>query len=217
MNHPDYNPPTGPLEIVYEDEHLVAVNKPADLLTVPGKDPHLADCLESRLREVYPGIQLVHRLDHATSGVMVFARTKSARRALGIQFENRETSKFYTAEVWGHVAAERGYVDLPIIVDWEKKPKQKVSFKHGKPSRTNFEVLERRARTTYLRLEPYTGRTHQLRVHMLAMGAPIIGDRFYAEGAALTAADRLHLHSTELVVTHPETGQRLRFSSVVPF
>ncbi len=215
--HADYNPPNDPLDIVFEDDHLVAVNKPADLLSVPGKHPHLADCLESRLRDVYPGIQLVHRLDHATSGVMVFARTKAARRALGIQFENRETSKTYIAEVWGHVAAICGYVDLPIIVDWEQKPKQKVSFKHGKPSRTNFEVLERREHTTYLRLEPYTGRTHQLRVHMLAMGFPIIGDRFYADGEALAAADRLHLHSSDLTVTHPDSGERISFHAEPPF
>ena len=215
--HLDYNPPTDPIEILYEDEHIVAVNKPADLLSVPGKDPHLADCLESRLREIYPGIQLVHRLDHATSGVMIFARTKAARRALGIQFEKRETSKTYIAEVWGHVAAERGYVDLPIIVDWVNKPKQRVSFKHGKQSRTYFTVLERREKTTYLRLEPYTGRTHQLRVHALVMGHPIIGDRFYATGDALAAADRLHLHSSELTVTHPDTGERMTFRAEPPF
>lgn len=215
--HLDYNPPTDALEILFEDEHIIAVNKPANLLSVAGREPHLADCLESRLHDIYPGIQVVHRLDHATSGVIIFARTKAARRALGIQFEKRETAKTYIAEVWGHVAAARGYVDVPIIVDWEKKPKQRVSFKYGKPSRTYFTVLERREDTTYMRLEPYTGRTHQLRVHTLVMGYPIIGDRFYATGNALAAADRLHLHSAELTVTHPDTGERISFRTEPPF
>ncbi len=215
--HLDYNPPTEPLEILFEDPHLVAVNKPANLLSVPGKEAHLADCLESRLRVLYPGIQLVHRLDHATSGVMVFARTKAARRALGIQFEKRETAKTYIAEVWGRIGADRGYVDLPLIVDWENKPKQRVSFKHGKPSRTNYRVIERRDQTSILELKPITGRTHQLRVHTLALGFPIIGDRFYATEPALAAAPRLHLHSLNLAVNHPETGERLTFLTPVPF
>ena len=212
-----YAPTDDPVEVIHADGDILIVNKPADLLSVPGKALEHRDCLESRLRVLYPDTLLVHRLDMATSGVMVFARNKAAQRHLGMQFEKRMTRKVYVARVWGNVAGDSGVVDLPLIVDWPNKPKQKVCFDTGKPSQTRWEVIGRDGKTTRVRLFPLTGRTHQLRVHMLALGHPILGDRFYAEGAAFTAAGRMLLHAAELAFRHPNGGAEVVFSSEVPF
>lgn len=212
-----YAPTTDPVEVIHADDDILVVNKPADLLSVPGKALEHRDCLETRLREVYPDTLLVHRLDMATSGVMVFARNKAAQRHLGMQFEKRQTRKVYVARVWGDVAEDSGLVDLPLIVDWPNKPKQKVCFEAGKPSQTRWEVIGRDGETTRMRLFPLTGRTHQLRVHMLALGYPILGDRFYAQGAAFAAAGRMLLHAEELAFRHPVGGAEVAFSSKVRF
>jgi len=212
-----YAPTPDPVEVVHADADILIVNKPADLLSVPGKALEHRDCLETRLRDIYPDTLLVHRLDMATSGVMVFARNKAAQRHLGMQFEKRQTRKTYVARVWGNMVKNSGLVDLPLIVDWPNKPKQKVCLETGKPSQTEWQVLERDAETNRVRLYPLTGRTHQLRVHMLALGHPILGDRFYATGAAFQAATRMLLHAETLAFRHPVGGAEMHFHVPVPF
>ncbi len=211
-----YNPPSDPLEVLHEDAHIILVNKPSGLLSVPGKGEHLADCLISRLQVVFPTALLVHRLDRDTSGVMVFAQTPAAQRHLGLQFEKRMTKKTYVARVWGDVQGDEGTVDLPLIVDWPNRPKQMVDHENGKPAVTEWKVIKRGDNETRMRLMPKTGRSHQLRVHMLALGHPILGDPFYAEGEAL-AFPRLMLHSEELKLKHPEDGRGLKFRAKAPF
>ncbi len=212
-----YAPSDDPIEIIHIDEALLIVNKPSGLLSVPGRLEEHKDSLETRLREIYPDTLLVHRLDVPTSGVMVFARTKAAQRHIGMQFEKRQTRKTYVARVWGHLAEDSGHIDLPLIVDWPNKPRQKVCHETGKPSQTDWVVLEREADATRVRLHPTTGRTHQLRVHMMAIGHSILGDRFYADDAALMAAERLQLHAMELVLRHPVGGAEMVFTAEVPF
>jgi tRNA pseudouridine32 synthase/23S rRNA pseudouridine746 synthase len=211
-----YNPPTDPIEILHEDAHIVVVNKPSGLLSVPGRGEHLADCLIERLRLAFPQILLVHRLDRDTSGVMIFAQTPAAQRHLGQQFENRQTKKTYVARVWGQIAEKEGTVDLPLIVDWPNRPKQMVCHETGKPAVTDWKVVKRDETETRVRLMPRTGRSHQLRVHMLALGHPILGDPFYASGAALEYP-RLMLHSEELRVKHPDTGIGMKFRAKADF
>ncbi|MEE9453748.1 MAG: RluA family pseudouridine synthase [Paracoccaceae bacterium] len=206
-----------PLDIIHIDDALIIVNKPANLLSVPGKALEHADCLETRLRAEFPDTLLVHRLDMATSGVMIFARTKAAQRHIGMQFEKRQIGKTYVAKVWGHVAKDSGHIDLPLIVDWPNKPKQKVCHETGKTAQTDWKVLERDNTISRVALYPRTGRTHQLRVHMLAIGHPILGDRFYATGPAFTAADRMQLHACEITLRHPDGGAEMTFTSKVPF
>ena len=211
-----YFPPSGPLDILYDDHALLAVNKPAGLLSVPGRGAHLADCLITRIQASFPTALLVHRLDRDTSGVMVFALTPHAQRALGQQFEKRQTRKTYVARVWGQVTEKAGTVDLPLIVDWPNRPLQKVCHDTGKPAVTDWRLLRSTATESRLRLMPRTGRSHQLRVHMQALGHPILGDPFYAQGPAL-AFPRLMLHSEELRLNHPESGKGLSFRAPADF
>ena len=211
-----YSPPSGPLDILFDDHALLAVNKPAGLLSVPGRGEHLADCLLTRVQAAFPTALLVHRLDRDTSGVMVFALTAHAQRALGQQFEKRQTRKTYVARVWGQVGEKTGTVDLPLIVDWPNRPLQKVCHDTGKPAVTDWRVLRSSATESRLRLMPRTGRSHQLRVHMQALGHPILGDPFYAHGPALDFP-RLMLHSEELRLNHPESGKGLSFRAPADF
>ena len=201
-----YNPPQDPLDILHEDSHIIAVNKPSGLLSVPGKGEHLADCLMTRVQAVFPDALLVHRLDRDTSGVIVFALTAHAQRSLSMQFEKRTTKKTYVARVQGRVAEKTGTVDLPLIVDWPNRPLQKVCHETGKPAVTDWRVLKQDDEETRVRLSPKTGRSHQLRVHMLAIGHPILGDPLYAPETT-EAYPRLMLHSEELRINHPESGQ----------
>jgi len=211
-----YTPPQDPLEVLHEDHEIIVVNKPAGLLSVPGKGAHLADCLLSRVQEAFPTALLVHRLDRDTSGVMIFAQTPHAQRHLGLQFEKRQTKKAYVARVWGRLEPKTGTVDLPLIVDWPNRPRQMVCHDTGKQAVTDWRVLRYGDTETRVRLSPKTGRSHQLRVHMLALGHPILGDPFYAEGAA-AAYPRLMLHSEELRLRHPDGGAGQRFRAKVPF
>jgi len=214
----DYRPPTDPyLSIIYEDEDMVVADKPSGLLTVAGNHPDLADCLIARARETYPTATVVHRLDKDTSGILVMALNKKALAGIGIQFEKRQTEKSYVARVWGELDAETGRVDLPLATHWEQKPRQRVDFENGRPSQTNWQVIAREGGITRVRLFPLTGRTHQLRVHMMAIGNVILGDAFYAEGEPLEAADRLQLHAETLSFAHPRTGERLDFVVPCPF
>lgn len=211
-----YDPPRDPITILHDDAHLLAVVKPAGLLSVPGRGEHLADCLIARLAPVFPGILLVHRLDRDTSGVMVFALTPHAQRALAMEFEARKARKTYVARVAGRVTPDSGTVDLPLTVDWPNRPRQMVCHDTGRPAQTDWTVIRRDADETRVRLTPHTGRTHQLRVHMLALGHPILGDTIYAEGPARDHP-RLMLHAEELRLNHPETGKGLRFRASPPF
>ena len=213
-----YDPPMEPyLTVLHADDDLLVVDKPSGLLSVPGKAPEHADCVEARAKQQFPEARTVHRLDMDTSGVMVFALNPAAHRHLGLQFERRKVSKSYIAEVWGHPAADAGEVNLPLVCDWPNRPKQMVSFEHGRPAQTRWDVFKRKERSTLVRLSPLTGRSHQLRVHMLSLGHPILGDRFYADGEALTASPRLALHAECLTVHHPSGGERVTFSSSCPF
>jgi tRNA pseudouridine32 synthase/23S rRNA pseudouridine746 synthase len=214
----DYRPPLG-LDIVHEDGRLIVCNKPAGLLTVAGKDPSLADCLEARVQARYPdrpATKVVHRLDKDTSGLILLAFDKAALGALGSQFEHRMIAKYYIARVWGDVEGDTGVIDLPLATDWENKPRQRVDHARGRPSRTQWQVIARDGRTTRLKLIPLTGRTHQLRVHMLELGHPILGDPFYSTGEAFAAADRLQLHAEELGFNHP-SGHWVNFRVPAPF
>ncbi len=202
----EYNPPTDPwVDIVFEDDHILAVNKPSGLLSVPGRAPEHHDSMWSRLHETYPEIQVVHRLDMCTSGLMLLAKSKHAESALKKQFQFRLTHKVYYARVWGQLAQDEGVIELPLICDWPNRPKQKVCFEDGKPSKTLFQVAKREEKTTIVRLLPITGRSHQLRVHMQALGHPIVGDEFYSEGEAFQFSDRLELHAAELSFYHPRS------------
>ncbi|MCE8517399.1 RluA family pseudouridine synthase [Ruegeria pomeroyi] len=212
----NYTPPQDPLDVIHEDAELIVVNKPAGLLSVPGRGAHLADCLLSRVQAGFPGALLVHRLDRDTSGVMVFAQTPHAQRNLGRQFEERKTRKTYVARLWGRLAPKTGTVDLPLIVDWPNRPRQMVCHETGKPAVTDWRVLRYEGDTTRVRLFPRTGRSHQLRVHCQALGHPILGDPFYATGAA-QAFPRLMLHSEELRLKHPESGRSMTFRAPAPF
>jgi len=213
-----YAPPLEPfLSVLHVDNDLLIVDKPSGLLSVPGKAAEHADCIEARARKVHPEARIVHRLDMDTSGVMVLAMNAAAHRHLGLQFERRKTEKTYVAEVWGTVSGDEGTVELPLVCDWPNRPKQMVSFEHGKPAMTKWQVVARKERTTRVRLFPYTGRSHQLRVHMLSIGHPIIGDRFYADCEALAASPRLALHAESLTLHHPTGGDRVQFSAACPF
>ncbi|WP_417667694.1 RluA family pseudouridine synthase [Roseibium sp.] len=213
-----YDPPQMPrLEVLHSDEDLLVLNKPSGLLSVPGKAAEHADCLEARAKEQFPDARIVHRLDMDTSGVIVMAMNAVSHRHLGLQFERRKTAKVYVAEVWGQVPQDSGEVDLPLRCDWPNRPKQMVCHEHGRAALTRWEVVSRSTKSTRVRLFPVTGRSHQLRVHMLSLGHPILGDRFYAEGEALTMATRLCLHAEELTLHHPTGGERVTFRAACPF
>lgn len=212
----EYNPPDDPIEVLYEDSHVLAVNKPSGLLSVPGKGEHLADCMLSRVQIAFPDALLVHRLDRDTSGVMVFALTAHAQRSMSMQFESRGTKKTYIACVAGEVLEPEGEIDLPLIVDWPNRPRQMVCHETGKPAITVFKRASVDIGRTRLKLFPKTGRSHQLRVHCLAIGHPILGDPLYAPDT-VRDVPRLLLHSEELRINHPESGQGLRFRAKCPF
>lgn len=214
-----YNPPREPwLHILYQDAHIMVVNKPSGLLSVPGRLEEHKDSVMTRIQRDFPQAESVHRLDMATSGVIAVALTKAAERELKRQFREREPSKCYVARVWGHPAAEKGVVDLPLICDWPNRPKQKVCFETGKAAQTEYEVLEYLAdNSARVALKPITGRSHQLRVHMLALGHPILGDGFYAHPEAKARAPRLLLHAESLTITHPAFGNSMTFRQPADF
>jgi tRNA pseudouridine32 synthase/23S rRNA pseudouridine746 synthase len=211
-----YTPPDDPLRLIHHDTAIVVADKPAGLLSVPGRGTERADCLIGRIRGVFPEVLLVHRLDLDTSGVMVFALTKAAQGELGRQFEARTVRKAYVARLSGQLEANEGRVDLPLIVDWPNRPRQHVNHETGRPAVTDWKVLSRGADETRVRLMPLTGRSHQLRVHMAEIGHPILGDPLYASGAA-AEFPRLMLHAERLRFRHPETGRTVTFASPVPF
>lgn len=201
--------------IHFVDQALVVAEKPAGLLSVPGRLEENKDCLVTRLQQHYPDVMTVHRLDQVTSGVMLYARGKAMQIALSKQFEQRQVSKRYEALVQGLVEGESGEIDLPLICDWPNRPKQMVSVELGKPSLTRWRVLARdaAAQTTRVELEPVTGRSHQLRLHLASMGHPIVGDVMYDAQPAV----RVCLHARRLGFAHPLSGVALEFVSECPF
>ncbi len=205
--------------LIHLDDALLAVDKPADLLAVPGRGPANADCVASRVQAHYPEALIVHRLDMATSGLLLMARGAAMQRALSIAFAERRVEKQYIAVVQGLLADEAGEIDLPLIADWPNRPRQKVDHAIGKPSLTRWQVLARdvRGHRTHVALQPVTGRSHQLRVHLMAIGHPIVGDNLYAPDPVAGAAPRLLLHASRLSLTHPATGLPLLLHSPAPF
>ncbi|TDQ59422.1 ribosomal large subunit pseudouridine synthase A [Mesocricetibacter intestinalis] len=215
----EYNPPVQPwLDILYHDNHIMAVNKPSGLLSVPGNRPQYYDSVMSRIKDKYGFCEPAHRLDMATSGVLLFALSKAADSELKRQFRERETRKHYQALVWGHPAHAQGRVSLPLICDWENRPRQKICFERGKSAVTDYQVLEWLPNNSArVKLTPITGRSHQLRLHMLALGHPILGDKFYAHPQAKAMAPRLYLHAQSLQITHPISGEVIRFECQADF
>jgi tRNA pseudouridine32 synthase / 23S rRNA pseudouridine746 synthase len=218
MNDFLYNPPTEPwLDTIYKDKDMIVFNKPAGILSVPGRDVERHDSLYSRLLTLHPNSHTVHRLDLATSGVIIFALRKDAERALKIQFQERETQKIYYARVFGHITEEKGCIDFSLSKDVDNPPKHKVDVESGKLCKTFYEVISYGKQSTLVKLMPVTGRTHQLRLHMMALGHPILGDDFYADPTALALSSRLLLHASEITIQHPYTKKKVRFEAEVPF
>jgi tRNA pseudouridine32 synthase / 23S rRNA pseudouridine746 synthase len=210
-----YDPPDTPLAFLHEDAAILVLDKPAGLLSVPGKLEGRQDSLLTRLQAARWDALLVHRLDCDTSGVIIFARTKQAQGFLGQEFEQRRAQKTYIARVQGRIEENEGTIDLPLGSDWEYRPRQKVR-PDGKPAQTDWQVIDRSATETRVRLTPHTGRSHQLRVHMLALGHPILGDQIYAPETTRDHA-RLMLHAETLSLHHPDSGKRVSFSAPTPF
>jgi tRNA pseudouridine32 synthase / 23S rRNA pseudouridine746 synthase len=201
------------ITLVYADESLVVVNKPAGLLAVPGRGADKADCVSLRVQRKYPDALIVHRLDQATSGLMLLARGLVIQRALSLLFETRQVHKQYVAVVHGLLEQDTGSINLPLAADWPARPRQKVDHQLGKAALTHYCVLSRdtSACTTRLVLEPITGRTHQLRVHLSALGHPILGDALYSgtpslELQAPPLSTRLLLHAQQLSLIHPASA-----------
>ncbi|MES2399602.1 MAG: RluA family pseudouridine synthase [Pseudomonadota bacterium] len=210
----------GDFETVYADDNLLVLNKPAGLLSVPGKGEDKQDCLSSRVQQAYPDALVVHRLDMATSGLMMMARGGGMQRSLSRLFENHEVHKRYIAMVDGDMRSDKApdewqLIDLPIAVDWPNRPLRVIDPLLGKPSQTRWRALsfDPATHTTRLELEPVTGRSHQLRVHLKALGHPILGDSLYATEEAKIRARRLLLHSCLLEFTDPSSGKRLSLTS----
>lgn len=214
---PVYQPPTEPyISIIHRDADILVLDKPSGLLSVPGRHPALADSLATRVQKQFPQALIIHRLDKDTSGLVLMSLNRKAHAKIATQFEARETKKSYIAEVWGKVEYSEGEIDLPLAIDPDNKPRHRVDHDHGKPAQTRWQIISYSDQSTRLRLFPLTGRTHQLRVHMKALGHPILGDDFYAEGDALRAADRLLLHAEELSFRHPD-GRDVTFTAPCPF
>ena len=207
------------VEILYQDEHLLVVNKPEFLLSVPGRAPENKDCVITRLQKDFPDAVIVHRLDLDTSGILIVPINRPAMSHIARQFQERKINKRYEAIVWGEVLAQHGSIELPIKADWENRPKQMIHFDEGKKALTHFEKLSYCAenKQTRISLKPITGRSHQLRIHCREMGHPIIGCDMYAHKEALAASPRLLLHACEISFTHPVKNEILTIESPVPF
>ncbi|WP_409929551.1 pseudouridine synthase [Sulfuriflexus sp.] len=215
-----YNPPPhNRLDILYQDAFLLVINKPAGVLSVPGRGPDKQDCMISRVQASYPDALIVHRLDMATSGILVLALDADTHRQLSRQFQQREVSKQYIAVVTGRPTPTAGLIDKPMICDWPNRPRQIIDYEQGKPAQTRYETLEYMpaSDTSRVLLSPVTGRTHQLRLHMQSIGHAILGDGLYASPAVIAAAERLLLHASSLSFPHPANGARIVIESAVPF
>lgn len=215
------------IPIVYADDSILVLNKPSGLLSVPGKGEGKQDCLSARVQNRYPGALVVHRLDMATSGLILMARSLVAQRKLNHAFAAREVHKRYVAVVHGAMQVSTAWqtIDLPILVDWPNRPLRKIALENGKPSISRFRCVgsDPIANTSRLELEPLTGRSHQLRVHLQAVGHPIVGDALYNHSSnitsqpAMTGATHLHLHACELGLEHPVNGTLVRWHCPAAF
>lgn len=203
--------------VLFQDDDIIIVDKDADLLSVPGRGPEKLDSVFHRLTLKFDEVHIVHRLDMATSGIMVFARHKDALRHLQQQFQHRQTEKSYQAIIAGRLCPSTGAVNFPMRCDWPNRPKQMVCYEYGKKSLTRWRVMEYRQESTRVELIPITGRSHQLRIHCNAMGHPILGDNLYGTDASQQATEHLCLHAQSLTFTHPTNQQRLTFNSLPPF
>jgi tRNA pseudouridine32 synthase/23S rRNA pseudouridine746 synthase len=208
-----------PLRPLFEDDALLAFDKPAGLLAVAGRGADKLDCLSARVQARWPDARVVHRLDMATSGLMLFARGTEVQRRVNRDFAERRVHKHYIALVDGIPAAPAGCIDLPLAADWPRRPLQKVDAAMGKPSSTSWQVLGHDAmrQATRLALQPHTGRSHQLRVHLAAIGHPILGDALYAPAPVRERATRLMLHAQALSLPHPHDGRPLQLRCEPPF
>ncbi|AGO16639.1 bifunctional tRNA pseudouridine(32) synthase/23S rRNA pseudouridine(746) synthase RluA [Glaesserella parasuis] len=218
----EYNPPVEPwLDEVYCDNHILVINKPSGLLSVPGNRPEYQDSAMVRVQQKYGFTEPAHRLDMATSGILLFALSKQAEKELKRQFREREPKKHYQALVWGKLGekvGDTGTMNFPLICDWENRPRQKICYERGKQAVTFYEILAHYPNnTTRVTLTPYTGRSHQLRVHCLALGHPIVGDKFYANPLAKSLSPRLCLHAEALTITHPVTQELMTFEAKPEF
>jgi len=217
--------PLADISVVYADDTLVVLDKPSGLLSVPGRGEDKQDCLSARVQQHYPDACVVHRLDMATSGLLVMARGPEVQRRLNLAFANRAVRKRYQAVVAGCITPADSasspwlLIDLPIFLDWPQRPKRVIDIARGQSSQTRWQVLSTDPvqRTSRVALEPLTGRSHQLRVHMLASGHPILGDALYAPAVVAAQSHRLLLHATELDLTHPISQKTMRFVSLAPF
>lgn len=218
LANPIYNPPMEPyVSILHQDDDLLVLDKPSGLLSVPGRDPALSDSLATRVQKQFPRALMINRLDKDTSGIVLMSLNRRAHARVASQFENRATTKTYIAVVWGHVDSEMGHIDLPLAIDPDNKPRHRVDHEIGKQAQTDWKLLERLSLpATRLQLHPLTGRTHQLRVHLKAIGHPILGDEFYAQAGALAASDRLLLHAESISFRHPD-GRDVSFTVPCPF
>jgi tRNA pseudouridine32 synthase / 23S rRNA pseudouridine746 synthase len=212
------------LVLLYADDSLLVLNKPSGLLAVPGRGEDKQDCLSARVQRRFPDALVVHRLDMATSGLMLMARGIAMQRVLAKSFETRQVHKRYVAVVQGHLLPPEsdhgwGLIDLPIVVDWPRRPLRIIDAERGKPSQTRWRSLafDEASDSTRVELEPLTGRSHQLRVHLQALGHPILGDALYAPAAIAAAAPRLLLHACALGLAHPLSAEPMRFESPPPF
>ena len=214
-----YQPPQEPLRLHYVDDAIIVVIKPAGLLSVPGRGPDKQDCVIHRVQQDFPQAQIAHRLDMSTSGLLVVARDAAMQQVMYRLFRERAVEKRYIALVAGVVTPESGAIDLPLICDWPNRPRQMVCFERGKPSQTLYEVLVRDPLKdeTRVALTPVTGRSHQLRVHMLALGHPMLGDPFYGDADSQARAPRLLLHAEALSLPHPVSGERVHWACAAPF
>ena len=207
------------MKVLYEDEALLVFDKPAGLLAVPGRGDDKQDCLSLRVQARWPDARVVHRLDQATSGLMLFARGAEVQRHLSRAFASRQIDKHYVAVVAGRMPAAAGRIELPLMADWPRRPLQKVDELEGKPSTTDWQLLgfDAAQQTSRLALQPLTGRTHQLRVHLAAVGHPILGDALYAPPDVIERAPRLLLHACALAFEHPLSAARLQLRCDAPF
>jgi len=215
-----YHPPAHVgLDILFEDAYLLIVNKPAGLLSVPGRGTDKQDCLISRVQITHPSALIVHRLDMATSGILILALDKETHRLLSQQFQQRAIQKHYVAILKGLLSPEQGMIDMPMICDWPNRPKQMIDRVQGKPAQTYYKVLTHTMdnQRSCVLLKPITGRTHQLRLHCQQLGHPILGDELYGDEEARTASPRLLLHASMISFEHVQTGKQVEIVSEVPF
>lgn len=213
----------GAVDCLYADDDLLVLAKPSGLLCVPGRGPDKQDCLSQRAQQQWPGALVVHRLDQATSGLVLMARRPEAQRRLGLAFEQRQVRKRYHAIVAGRMQPPPdgtwGTIDLPIAADWERRPLRIIDAAQGKPSLTRWRMLsyDDGGDATRIELEPVTGRTHQLRVHLAGVGHAILGDALYADAPVQARSGRLLLHAAWLAFAHPGSGAWVEFTSPAPF